>query len=425
MAEPVTIVGELERWPATRVRSYAHNPKDHPPEQLERLKASIRAYGFTTPLLVDAESGELIAGHARLSAALELGLADLPVIPIRHLSERERRAYRIADNRLAELARWNTRALRIELAVLQAAAQTELETGFSDDEIAKLLQRAATGWDAIIEPDVVVPIPERPASELGDLWHLGDHRLLCGDSTQPANLERLMGKDLAALLATDPPYCVGYQGGNAEGSKDWTAVTGWDKGELGPLLDRTFAAVLPRLKPAAMVYLWHAHLRHAEVAAALERAGLELVDAVAWIKPSATFGRSYFQWAHEPALVALRKGQRPGPVRDRATSAWEVDWEGRARVVGNEHPTQKPVRLFEIPAELHTEWNDIVLEPFCGSGSQIIAAERIGRRARALELEPRFVDVAVRRWQAATNREATLDGDGRTFTDVSRARRNT
>jgi DNA modification methylase len=237
----------------------------------------------------------------------------------------------------------------------------------------------------------------------------------------------VMAGDTAALLSTDPPYCVNYTGmdrpihdGKPSG-KDWSHVyREVDIKDLGKFLDGVFTAVLPHVRDDAGVYVWHAHTQQPTIAATFEKHGLLLHQIVCWVKPCATFGHSYYRWKHEPCAFGWKKGNKPAHGFGQLDSVWEIDWDGKARVVGNEHPTEKPTRLFEIPMEVHTKPGAIVIEPFSGSGSQIIAAEKLRRRCRAVEIQPAFVDVAIRRWQKATGRDATLDG--RTYAAVAAER---
>lgn len=266
---------------------------------------------------------------------------------------------------------------------------------------------------------------DKPTSALGDLWLLGNHRLLCGDSTSASDMVRLMAGDKAALLSTDPPYCVNYTGNDRpiyEGKpsgKDWTHVyREIDIKDLGQFLD----GALPHVNDEAGIYIWHAHVQQPVIAATFERHELLLHQILVWVKPTATFGHSYYRWRHEPCAFGWKRGHKPAHGFGLIESVWEVDWEGKSRVVGNEHPTQKPLRLFEIPMEQHTMPGDVILEPFSGSGSQLIAAEKLGRKCRAMEISPAFVDVALRRWEKATGKSATLDGTGKTFAAIAAER---
>ena len=229
-------------------------------------------------------------------------------------------------------------------------------------------------------------------------------------------------------MATDPPYCVDYTGmdrpihnGKPSG-KDWSHLyREVDIKDLGEFLDKVFVAALPHVEEAAAFYVWHAHLQQPTIAATFERHGLNLHQILVWVKPVATFGHSYYRWRHEPCAFGWRRGHKPKHGYGNMDSVWEVDWEGKARIT-TFHPTSKPPRLFEIPIEQHTRKGAIVLEPFSGSGSQIIAAEKLGRRCRAMEISPVFVDGSVRRWEKATGKVATLDGSGKNFREVAAER---
>ena len=231
-------------------------------------------------------------------------------------------------------------------------------------------------------------------------------------------------------MATDPPYCVQYTGNDRpihEGKpsgKDWSRLyREVDIADLGVFLDAVFDACLPHLQEKAPLYCWHAHVQQPTIAAVFERHGLLLHQVVIWVKPTAVFGHSYFRWRHEPCAFGWVQGKKPDHGVAQLDSVWECDWEGKQRVVGNEHPTQKPTRLFEIPMELHTRPGGVVLEPFSGSGSQLIAAEKLHRKCRAIEIQPAFVDVALRRWQKATAKPAVLEATGQTYEAASAERR--
>jgi DNA modification methylase len=234
-----------------------------------------------------------------------------------------------------------------------------------------------------------------------------------------------MGGDEAVLLSTDPPYCVRYDGASRpnHSGKDWSDV--YDEvsiEDLGQFLTAVLKAALPHCRDDAGIYIWHAHLQYPVIDRVLEEFGILRHQPIIWSKPSSTFTYSFYRWAHEPCVFGWKKGHKPPHyLENTLTSVWEADWDGKARFTGD-HPTTKPTRLFEIPMQQHTRAGEVVLEPFSGSGSQLIAAEKLGRRCRAIEISPAFVDVAVRRWEGATGKTAILDETGRTFEETAAER---
>ncbi len=403
------------------------NPRINDPA-VPHVAASIRRFGWRQPI-VAKRSGEVIAGNTRLKAAHELKLAEVPVVWFEG-TDLDATAYAIADNRTHEYSSWDEPALAKLLETLRVEESLE-GVGYSSDDIDALLESLAGDVDPreLDDPGPEAP-PEQPVSRVGDLWILGDHKLLCGDSTRAADVERILGGERATLLSTDPPYCVNYTGNDRPihdgkpSGKDWSAVyREVDIKDLGAFLDGMFSACLPFIEPSAAVYLWHAHVQQPTIAAAFERHELLLHQVIVWVKPTATFGHCYYRWRHEPCAFGWRRGHRPEHGHGALETVWEIDWEGKQRIVGNEHPTQKPVRLFEIPMEQHTKAGAIVLEPFSGSGSQLIAAEKLNRRCRAIEIAPAFVDVAVRRFEQATGKSVILDGTNKTFADIAAERR--
>jgi len=398
----------LEQWPIERVLPYANNPLEHDDEQLGRLEESIRTYGFVNPLLVDADTGELIAGHGRLLAARRVGLTVLPVIPLHGLNEHERRALRIADNRIAQLSTWNDERLRAELAALQAELPELPELGWTNLELQRLLEEPAARTRTLQAVDDVPELEREATSRAGDIWHLGDHRLLCGDGTAADTWAELLGDAPAAVLVTDPP-------GSLADNPD-------ERGTFAAAALAALGAVLPRLRPRAPTYLWHAHRLQPEAAAAFEAHGLLLHQAIVWLRPApAAIG--YLPRRHEVASFGWRRGEKPEHDGTPRTTVWREGWDLSPGTSAPRHAGQRPVRLFEIPLELHTAWGEPVADPFAGTGTIFLAAERTRRRARGAELDPRMVDLTIRRWQAATGSAATLRGDGRTFAKLQRARR--
>ncbi len=420
----------IETWPLARLQPYAKNAKVHGPDQVAKIAASMAEFGWTVPCLV-GEDGEVIAGHGRILAAETLGISEAPVIVLGHLTEAQRRAYRIADNRLVE-SPWDDALLAAELKDLLAEDFDLALTGFDDGELDKLLaldpdveDGAAPGGG---HAPVTIPEPPRnPVSRTGDLWLLGDHRLLCGDSTSHDDVRRLMNGERAALFATDPPYLVDYDGSNhPTRNKDWSQSYGvtWDDSSQGAELYDGFiaAAVAEAIAEDAAWYCWHASRRQAMLEACWEKAGAFVHQQIIWVKDRGVLTRSHYLWKHEPCFMGWIKGKRPPKVADETPpSTWEMP--SFAKDERPDHPTPKPLDAFGIPMRQHVARGGLCYEPFSGSGSQIMAGEANGRRVFAMEISPAYVDVAVERWQAETGRAAALDGDGRSFSEIAEERR--
>ncbi len=417
---------EIEWVPICRVALNPANPRDND-EGVPHVAASLQRYGWQQPI-VAKRSGQIIAGNTRLKAAKHLGMLEVPVIWFAG-SELDALAYSVADNRLHEFSTWVDQDLAKILIHLREEDSLD-GVGFDKTDVDELLRKLESNLPpSELDDQGPEEPPANPVSRLGDMWRLGDHLLYCADSTKPETYSRLLGGEKVKLLSTDPPYCVNYTGkdrpihdGKPSG-KDWTAVyREIDIADLGQFLDDVFASALPYLDHGGAIYCWHAHVQQPTIAAVFERHGLLLHQVIVWVKPCGVFGHSYYRWRHEPCAFGWRKGSKPKHGLGQLDTAWECDWEGKSRIVGNEHPTQKPLRLFEIPMEQHTVRGDTVLEPFCGSGSQLIAAERLGRRCRASDIQPAFVDVAIRRWQVATGKEARLEGEEKTYAEIAEER---
>jgi len=419
----------IETWPLERLKPYARNAKTHGADQVAKIAASMAKFGWTNPVLVGSD-GEVIAGHGRILAAAELGLTEAPVIVLDHLTEEERQAYRISDNKLTELGAWDEALLAAELQALAADDFDLSLTGFSDAELDQLLALDVGGGETTEEPSVppvVIPEPPRnPASRTGDLWILGDHRLLCGDSTSAADVRRLMNGERATLFATDPPYLVDYDGSNhPTRNKDWSPSYGvtWDDSSQGAELYDGFiaAAVAEAIAEGAAWYCWHASRRQAMLEACWEKAGAFVHQQIIWVKDRGVLTRSHYLWKHEPCFMGWVRPHRPQKVADETlASTWVIpSLNGEERP---DHPTPKPLDCFAIPMRQHVARGGLCYEPFSGSGSQIMAGEATGRRVFAMEISPAYVDVAVERWQAETGRDAILDGDGRSFAAVKAER---
>ena len=398
------------------------NPRINEPA-VPHVADSIRRFGWQQPI-VAKRNGEVIAGNTRLKAAKSLGHDRVPVAWFDG-TDLDATAYQVADNRTGEFAEWDEGALAVILTQLRDEDALDA-VGYSSADIDDLLEQLSENKNSLdLEDPGAIEPEEQPVSRNGDLWLLGDHRLLCGDSTDRTDVERVMAGETAALVATDPPYLVDYTGKRANGcGKDWTAdYREIDIREPEEFFLSTFQNVKHVLAPHAPIYCWHAHKRQPLIAQVWEELGLHLHQQIIWVKPSSVFGASFWHFRHEPCLMGWAQGSMPPHDGSHEhDSVWEVDWEGKARVVGNEHPTTKPVELFRRPMRRHTKKGAVCFEPFSGSGSQLIAATELGRRCYAIEISPRFVDVAIRRWESATGRHVILDGDGSTFDAIAEER---
>jgi len=396
---------KVELRPIESLKPYAKNPRQND-NAVGAVAKSLREFGFRQPIVVDEES-VVIVGHTRLKAAEQLGLKKVPVHVATGLTAEQVRAYRIADNQTATIAEWDMNLLPLELAELKDLGVDMDLLGFGDAELSAMLNpgTAEGETDADDIPDALKVAIAQP----GDLWVLGEHRLLCGNSTVARDVDRLLDGKKAALCATDPPYLVDYTGDRPNNSgKDWSET--YREVEIKDaegFFRAVFANVVRVLAPKAAIYCWHAHRRCGVIQEIWESLGILDHQQIIWVKPTSVFGRVYWHFRHEPCMMGWVQGSQPEHDSDHEfNSVWEIDWEGKSRIVGNEHPTQKPVEIFARPMRKHTKPGDIVFEPFSGSGSQLIAAEKEGRRCRAMELEPVFVDVAVSRWEKFTGKKA-------------------
>jgi DNA modification methylase len=410
--------------PIESLRPYARNPRTHSDDQVAKIAASIVEFGWTMPILVD-DNREIIAGHGRHLAASRLGLAEVPVIRLAHLSPEQVRAYRIADNKLTELSAWNDEWLALEMHELNGVGFDLALTGFGDVELDRLLaaldeEQPITALDG--EDDDAPEPPAQPVSRVGDLWQLGGHRLLCGDATHATDVERLLAGEKPHLMVTDPPYGIDYD-------PDWRNRAERANGKpiggsaIGRVAndDRADWAEAYKLFPGDVAYVWHpAGARQVEFFHSLVAAGFEIRMQIIWAKSHFPIGRGNYHVQHEPCWYAVRKGRTAHwqGARDQST-LWQI-----AKPSKNEtgHSTQKPVECMRRPMVNNSAAGDAVYDPFVGSGTTLIAAETTGRRVYALEIAPQYVDVAVLRWQQATGKQATLDGDGRTFDAIAAER---
>ena len=393
------------------VKPYDRNPRLND-SAVEAVARSLKQFGFRQPIVVDKD-GVIVVGHTRWKAAKKLGLSRVPVHVAADLTAAQAKAYRIADNQTATIAEWDLDLLPVELTELKGLDVDLLDLGFSQAQLDEFMAGAPNQGQA--DPDEVPEPPAEPVTTFGNIWQLGVHRLMCGDSTNPEDVARLMDGKKAALCSTDPPYLVDYTGERPNDSgKDWTgSYREIDITDADRFFRSVFTNVLSVLAPKAAIYCWHAHKRQALISQVWQDLGILDHQQIVWVKPTPVFGRVYWHFRHEPCMMGWRQGSQPEHDSDHQfNSVWEIDWEGKARIVGNEHPTQKPVEIFARPMRKHTRPGAICFEPFSGSGSQLIAAEQQGRRCYAMELEPRFVDVAVARWEKFTGKKAELIGNG-------------
>lgn len=421
----------VERRSVASLTPYARNARLHSEGQVAEIAASIREWGWTMPVLVD-ESGGIIAGHGRVLAAQLLGLAEVPVMVARGWSADQKRAYVIADNKIGLNAAWDDALLALELGELQS---TGLMTGFDGGELKELFAKAARRA-GFTDPNAAGPAPAAPVSRLGDVWLLGESRIVCGDCTDPKVVDLALAGAKPHLMVTDPPYGVNYD-------PAWRQAAGVaSKGAaVGKVLndDRADWREAWALFPGAVAYVWHGGLHWPTVEASLVSAGFGIRAQIVWVKTRPVFSRGAYHWQHEPALYGVREGEEDHwrfvpehevagyVVREGETSQWSggrkqsTVWNIEHLKSDTGHGTQKPVECMRRPIENNSKAGDAVYEPFSGSGTTLIAAEMTARRCHAIELSPAYVDVAVKRWEEFTREAATLEADGRTFEAVSAA----
>ena len=406
------LVERIEHWPTERLLPYARNARLHSPEQVAQIAASIAEFGFVNPCLVGAD-GILVAGHGRLAAAGKLGLPTVPVVVLGHLTPTQRRALVVADNRLAERATWDEALLRVELEALQEEGFDLDITGFDADDLAALLAAEEPDHTGQAEDDAVPEPPEEPVSRAGDIWQLGPHRLVCGDATTAEGYAHLFADgEQADMVFTDPPYNVNY----ANSAKD--KLRGKDRAILNDNLGDAFpeflrsalALLIARCRGAIYIAMSSSELDALQ--AAFRAAGGHWSTFVIWAKHTFTLGRADYQRQYEPILYGWPEGAERHWCGDRDQSdVWQVKKPQRNDL----HPTMKPVELVERAIRNSSRPGQVVLDPFAGSGTTLIAAEKTGRVARLMELDPKYVDVIVRRWQDWTGQEATRAADGVAF----------
>ncbi len=408
------LADKLEHWPIERLLPYIRNARTHSEAQIAQIAASIAEFGFTAPILAGSD-GVIVAGHGRLAAARKLGLASVPVVVLEHLTPTQRRALVIADNKIAENAGWDEELLRLELAELQEADFDLALTGFDADELLEIMVGEESTTEGHTDEDAAPEVPVTPVSKPGDVWIMGQHRLLCGDSTDAASYTLLMAGEKAAMTFTDPPYGVNY----ANSAKD--KMRGTNRPILNDNLGEDFepflkAALTPMIAHCqGAIYIAMSSSELDTLQSAFRAAGGKWSTFIIWAKNTFTLGRSDYQRQYEPILYGWPEGTTRHWCGDRDQG--DV-WHFNKPRVNDLHPTMKPVELVERAIRNSSRPGDVVLDPFGGSGTTLIAAEKSGRQARLIELDPKYVDVIVRRWQEYAGAQAVRESDGIRFDDL-------
>ena len=446
------IITRIELWKIERLVPLARNPRTHSEAQIAEIAASMREFGFLWPIMVNGETREIVAGNGRHLAAVQLGLPLVPVVEERHLTPVQRRAFIIADNKIALNAGWSNELLAEELPALGALGFDIGLTGFSEGEIAEILSSVGP---PVLDEDPVPNPPELPTSRLGDVWVLGPHRVLCGDATRLADLGRVLEGARAEVVWTDPPYNVAYEGAAGSIQNDAMSDEAFAK-----FLEAAFGALASSMREGAPIYVAHSDTGGFTFRKAFIDAGFKLASCLIWRKNSLVLSRGDYHWQHEPILYGWKPGAaRPWmgarnkttilefdapPFQQVGENEWQIVLGETTLIVRGsdltiepargtvffeakpssnvEHPTMKPVALISRMLANSARRGAVVLDPFGGSGSTLMACEQLGLKARLVELDPRFVDVIIWRWQEATGRTAVLEG-GESFALVEDARR--
>jgi DNA modification methylase len=388
--------------PTADLIPYARNSRTHSDAQIAKIASSIREFGFLNPIITDGKNG-IVAGHGRVLAAQKLGLKELPCVEAKHLTEAQKRAYVIADNRMALDAGWDIDLLKVELGDLQGLNFDLALTGFDPGEIENFLAEKTEG---LTDEDAVPEAPINPVTVLGDVWLLGKHRLMCGDSTSVDAVDKLMGGRKADMVFTDPPYGIEYQSNRRTNSQKFDELANDDQFmDITPIIE---------MFSTGWVFVWTSWKVQTKWIEMFNGFGYP-TNIVIWHKPGGGIGdlKRTFSSDYEVALVWHRGAELCGK---RIGSVWTINKDAASKYL---HPTQKPVALAQEAIDKTTRPGAVVLDLFGGSGTTIIACEMTGRCIYAMELDPKYCDVAVKRWQDFTGQKATLESTGRTFDDIA------
>ena len=398
---------EMQLVSIDKLIPYINNARTHSPEQIKKLRASLREFGFINPVIIDKDFN-VIAGHGRLLAAKEEGIKEVPCVFVDYLTEAQKKAYIIADNRMAMDAGWDEELLRVEIEALQAEAFDISLTGFDDTEIADLFRDDSDVQEDDFDVDEEL---EKPTfSKAGDVWTLGRHRLVCGDSTKAETFATLMQGRKANLVVTDPPYNVNYEGTAGKIKNDNMAGE-----KFYQFLFDAFSNIEKVMADDASIYVFHADTEGLNFRKAFSDAGFYLSGCCIWKKPSLVLGRSPYQWQHEPCLFGWKKNGKHQWYSDRKqTTIWEFEKTKK----NTDHPTMKPIPLLAYPIQNSSMSNTLVLDPFGGSGSTLIACEQTDRSCAAIELDEKYCDVIVKRYieQVGSADKVSVERDGKTYT---------
>jgi len=396
---------QVNQTPVDSLIPFARNARTHSDEQVKQIAASIREFGFNNPILI-REDLTVIAGHGRLAAAKVLGLKEVPTISLAHLTPLQVRAYVLADNKLALNAGWDDEMLALELEELAIEGFDVGLTGFDELEIGALL--ADKTEEGLTDEDDVPNKNEDFVTKTGDVWVLGKHRVMCGDSTMIDNFNKLMSSGTADMLHTDPPYGVDYEGVNNDHLKAES---------LRKFIKDVLTNCFISMKEGSNAYVWHPDIHAYEFIGAFRDSGFIQAkpSTIQWLKSSLVLSQGDYHLINEPCLYGWKEGTGRVRVKDRTqTTVWPFDKPKRSK----DHPTMKPVELCERAIINSSLPGHVVLDAFAGSGSTLIACEKTGRINRSMELDPRYCDVIVKRWQDFTGKKATLESNGKTFDEL-------
>lgn len=389
------MIEHFQKVPLDELVPYARNARTHSKEQILQLRASIREFGFLNPCLIDKDYN-VIAGHGRIMAAREEGLTELPCVFAEHLTEAQKRAYIIADNRLAMNAGWDEEMLSVELSELEGADFSIDLLGFTDAELQELLGTVETKEDDF---DLTAALEKASFVNPGDIWTVGRHRLICGDATKAEEVERLMDGKKANLILTDPPYAVSYKSSSGLSIKN----DNLGKEEFYQFLLTAFENMVNVSETGASAYVFHADTEGLAFRRAFEEAGFHLSGVCIWAKDSLVLGRSPYQWSHEPILFGwTKKGKHKWYAGRSEKTIWHFDKPRR----NENHPTSKPIDLLSYPIQNSSQANSIVLDLFGGSGSTLIACEQTDRVCYMAELDDKYASVILRRYVEFKNSQS-------------------